>query len=181
MAKIPVENEGIRLVVGAVHALDEAEKAVVTAEAGVTAAEATLAKAREAKAKAELRLQEAIAHGRCDDDCPPIVPASNGHSSANGTPPVAQVQPKWVLPPSTPICWRIAFRLVENPEMDYQATAEAIWGKGLDKNVAKNRVGAQLSRLKDLGVIKTLGGNRYEVNLVRLSQLSKINIYPSGD
>lgn len=141
-----------------------------------------LIKAKEVETKTEAHLQEVIAHGRCDDDCPPIQ-ATNGSSQPtpglNGS---TQLRPQqeYVLPPSTPICWRIAFRLLENPELDYQCTAEAIWGSGLKKMVAKNRVNAQLTRLKTLRVIDSLGGNRYKVNVAKLVELSKIPVPPEA-
>ena len=75
---------------------------------------------------------------------------------------------------SSTICWRIAFQLLDNPELDYQATAEAIWGPGLNKTVAKNRVNGHVTRLRQLGIARSLGSNLFEINAIRLAEVSKI-------
>jgi hypothetical protein len=83
------------------------------------------------------------------------------------------VSPSTAALETAAICWRLGFQLLENPELDYQATAEAIWGPGLDKTVAKNRVNAHVTRLRQLGIARSLGGNRFEINATRLAELSK--------
>ncbi len=171
--------DGINSVIEAVHTLDLAKEKVTQLEGALSAA-------REDVEKADLRLRELVAHGVCQDDCPPPK-AVNGAKEAATTDATTVVIPSKkapqkqsvIVPEDTAICWKIAFRLLENPELDYQGTAEAIWGPGLDKKVAKNRVNAQVTRLKKLGVASALGGNRLEIDAAKLAELSKIPI-PEG-
>jgi hypothetical protein len=70
----------------------------------------------------------------------------------------------------------VAFQLLEHPELDYQATAEALWGPGLDAYTAKNRVNAHVSRLRQLGVARSLGSNKFDIDASKLVELSKMSV-----
>ena len=58
----------------------------------------------------------------------------------------------------------IALQLLRDPELDFMAVAEEIWGPGLDRKTARMRVYSGLSHLKRLGVARALGGCRYEID-----------------
>ena len=73
-----------------------------------------------------------------------------------------------------PIVWRIAFQLLADPVMDYQRTAERLWGLNLNKGVAKNRVNAHITQLRKMGVVTSLGNNRFAVNKELLAKHSKL-------
>lgn len=82
-----------------------------------------------------------------------------------------------------PKCWRVAFRLLRDPIVDYQAMARELWpNERLDRKTAKNRVNAQLTRLRrDLQVIQRTGSNRYEVNRAKLEELAPCPIPVSAE
>lgn len=167
--RVQNQPKGVDLVIEAVHALDEAKKARLQVEIA-------LQEAKTRESEAESRLHELIAQGRCDhgpNPEPSPVPSNGSTTSAkvNGRSVPLNLDDKTI-----PICWRIAWMLVAGPQLDYQQTAERIWGSGLDKTVAKNRVNAQVTRLKKLGVAKTLGGNRFEIDRQKLEVLSKLPV-----
>jgi hypothetical protein len=79
-------------------------------------------------------------------------------------------------PSGVPIFVRLAQRLLLNSELDYQQTAAEFWGPGLSHMVAKNRVNAHVTRLRQLGIARSLGSNRFEIDPIKLAELSKIPV-----
>ena len=127
---------------------EEAEKAELRAQGEVTLA--------------ERRLAELIATGACT--------AKNG--CAHGAPST----PASALPEDAPKLWKIAFILLEQPTLDYERTAERIWGPGLDKKTAKNRISSNIAMLKTLTVVERLGKNTFKVNRVKLAEKSGLPV-----
>lgn len=72
--------------------------------------------------------------------------------------------------------FRLAFYLIETPMLDYQTAADRIWGTGLERKVAKNRVSTHLARLRAAGIVTTQGSNRFVVDRERLAQLTGIGV-----
>lgn len=149
--------------------MDEAKKARL-------AVETALQEAKTRESEAESRLREIIAQGRCGHGPTPEPRPVESKDSTTNAKVNGRSVPLDLDDKTIPICWRIAWMLVGDPQLDYQQTAERIWGHGLDKTVAKNRVNAQVTRLKKLGVAKTLGGNRFEIDRQRLEVLSKLPV-----
>jgi hypothetical protein len=126
---------------------EEAEKAVVRAQGAVAAA--------------ERRLAELMSVGVCSSE--------NCGSNHRQT----QRLQYALNDESVPVVWRIGFMLAANPHLDYFGTAEAIWGPGLDKKVAKNRVNANIAQLRKLGVATALGKNTFQFDREMLTKRSK--------
>lgn len=166
------EPEPVEQIAAAVHAWEEAKRSVEELQAALAEAEL-----RAAEAKA---LVGRIAAVMASQEPAPEQP----HIAAFE----AQKSPIWKIKvtkspyrslienPAVSICWRLAFILLEDPVLDYQKTAELFWGSGLDKSVAKNRVNAQMTRLRKLDIVKTLGSNRYEVDRARLAEKSRLQV-----
>ncbi len=178
--RVQDQPDGIDALITAVHAVDAAEAAIVEIRVRHQA-ELAEAEARITQARANVRLVAAGA--RCEDDCPEPIHGTNGatkHTNGatkhtNGVSKVATMAPSKLAPEDDPKiakCWRIAFMLLKDPVLDYQRTAERLWGPVVDKQVAKNRVNAQLTRLKKLLVIKSLGNNQYRVDRAMFAQKS---------
>ncbi len=152
------QPEGIELIAEAVHAWEAAKAKTATAEV-------TLHKARAEEAAAVERLRALVAAGRCDHPSD----ARHGIKGVNGAGPKPLVS---IDDESVPKVWRIGFMLFADPVLDYQGTAERLWGPGLDKKTAKNRVNAHVTHLKTLGVIETCGSNTFRVNPAKLAEHS---------
>jgi hypothetical protein len=192
--KVSETPDGIALISDAVHGIDSLKAreevqrtAVAEARAVLEEREAELTKTAKQRLAAEDRLRALIASGACAADCghdhgqakvqAPDIGKSNGvngvsHSKSNGT---HAPSPKPLIAlddEDHPIVWRIAFMLYANPVLDYRATADALWGPGLSPAKLKNRIGAHLTHLKTLGVVKSVGNNRYEVNAAKLAEHS---------
>jgi hypothetical protein len=180
--KLSEQPTGLDLVRSAVYASDAAKQKVVDQEAVVAqkrvdlaSEEAVLAKLRGDHAQAERRLADLIAGGSC----------AHHQITPSASTPVPDANPKNVTAKpvvalddqSVPIKWRIAAMLLVDPILDYQATAARLWGP-LDNKTAKNRLSSQLQQLRQVGVIETLGSNRFKVDAVKLAELSGL---PVGD
>lgn len=183
---------GIERIKEAVHQSDrlagivsEKQAVVDQKRAELVEAENDLAKARGAHATAERVLAELVASGGCtpENGCSPdhpihmpepkpngVAPKPNGVSAA-ATP---RPKPQYALDDkSVPVLWRIGFMLLADPVLDYFGTAEVIWGPGLSKAIAKNRVNANIAQLRNLGVVTALGNNTFKVNREMLAKKSK--------
>ncbi len=71
---------------------------------------------------------------------------------------------------------KLAFILVENPRLDYQAAADRIWGPGLPFAKAKNRISTLLWTLRKLGIVTTKGGKVHQIDRARLSVISGLPV-----
>lgn len=71
---------------------------------------------------------------------------------------------------------KLAFILVENPRLDYQAAADRIWGPGLPFAKAKNRISTLLWTLRKLGIVTTKGGKVHQIDRARLSVISSLPV-----
>lgn len=153
-------TDGIHDVISAVHAFEAAEKARNELAAALAEAEARVEQAR-------LRLAQFA--GLAGSAAPAPVKASpeNIGSAAAEMPEHLRAI---LQDESLAICWRIAKVLVEDPVLNYQATAEILYGPDVDKGVAKNRVNSHVSALKKLGVVTALGSNHHEVDKVKLAE-----------
>lgn len=163
--RVTQQPDGIDLIVAAARELEAARQQVQEAEAA-------LDEARADEILAFQRLQELVNQGQCAGNHAPAQkrPDSGSRSSRSSSFDDQRI----------PIIWRIAFMLLEDPVLDYQRTAERIWGPGVDKDVAKNRVNAQMARMKNLGVAKTLGSRRYEIDRARLAEASGLPVPDNG-
>lgn len=186
--------EGIDTIVAAVHEIDrlgvvvsEREGAVQRKRDELAAVEAELTKAKDEHAGARAHLASLVATGACTtESCSYTHPKPNGQAKTNGASNAAHTNgvhtngttpkktgPKYALnDESVPIVWRIGFMLLHDPVLDYQRTAEAIWGAGLEAYTAKNRVNAHVAQLRKLGVVESKGNNRFLVNRKALAEKS---------
>ena len=175
MFRVKRTPTGIEKIKKAVYEADDAQRKVVEAED-------VLAKAKREHAAAEARLAELVAAGACAgaNGCShhdePL--AAETRTGEPATCVIAETEQKALVAlddESVPKKYRIAFALLANPILDYQRTAEGIWGP-LAKGVAKNRVNSQMQTLKAEDIVETLGQNRYRVNRERLAERSGIPI-----
>jgi hypothetical protein len=168
--KVSEQPVGIDLVREAVHKLDASEKRIADQEAVVAqkranlaSEEAVLAKLRAEHAQAEQRLADLISTGSCAHHHDHVDPS-------NIVNPIVALEDK-----SVPIKWRIACMLLVDPILDYQETAARLWGSS-DKRTNKNRVNAHIQQLRRLGVLRTLGSNKFEVDRAKLAELSGLPV-----
>lgn len=182
---------GIERIKQAVHQSDRLQAVVSEKQAVVEQkrreleeAENDFARARGAHAENERLLAELVASGGCtpENGCSHEVHASfapttepKTPSKANGVAaPKPKPKPQYALDDkSVPVLWRIGFMLLADPVLDYFGTAEAIWGPGLSKAIAKNRVNANIAQLRKLGVAKALGNNTFKIDREMLAKKSK--------
>jgi hypothetical protein len=147
------------------------------------AAQTELGKRRLAHAAAERRLADLIASGACttENGC------SHGHAvsasdiativNATGNPANDTTETFAVLDQQDmPIRWRIALMLLANPVLDYQGTAERLYGPGLDYLTAKNRVNGHVTSLRKAGVLTRLGANTFRIDPAMLAELSGLPV-----
>lgn len=173
---------GIEMIKDAVHGVERLARKVAEQEALVgekraelAAHEAELLKRRAAVAAAERRLHSLVASGACaTHGC------THGHeavANTNSGGDVPEVPLVSLDDQSVSIKWRIAFMLLADPVLDYQKTAERLYGP-LDPTTAKNRVNAHVQVLRNEGVVKTVGSNRFVVDRQKLAERSGL---PVGD
>jgi hypothetical protein len=178
--RVTEQPTGIDLVRQAVYASDAAKQKVADQEAVVAqkradlaSAEAMLAKLRGEHADAEQRLADLITGGSCVHHHPVPLPVANPKNV--DAKPVVTLEDK-----SVPIKWRIACMLLVDPVLDYQGTAARLWGPS-DNKTAKNRVNAHVQELRRLGVVETLGSNKFRVDAMKLAELSGLPVVaPAG-
>lgn len=152
-----LQPEGMQLIVDAVHRIDDAKARLAEAEKAVEEARAEVA-------QANADLNALVAHGQCGSECEP---AAQRQAAPPKEPPV-DTGPS-LDDESVKIVWRIAFQLWRDPVLDYQYVARMIWGE-LDKTKAKNRVNAHVTQLRKDNIVKTLGGNRFELDVDRFRE-----------
>lgn len=157
---------GIERVKEAVYASDAAKQKVADAQAALAMAQAEYR-------VAEANLASLIASGACAADCASLDHEhTNGHVTNGAVYAPARAKPLYALTDkAVPKVWRIAFMLLADPILDYAYTSSTLWGP-CSKATAKNRVGAHLTHLKKLGVIKSLGANKYAVDKAKLAEQS---------
>lgn len=147
--------DGIDLIRAAVHDVDSRADKVARAQAEYEAA-------RE-------RLRSLIASGACNASCTNAGPAVTPIIA--GKPPLINLDD-----PKVAKLWRLAFMLLANPVLDYQATAQRFYKDAPDALTAKNRVNAHMSQLRKLGIVKSIGERTFEIDRKRLAEKSKIPI-----
>lgn len=146
----------------------QAVRTLEAADAKVAEAEEALTAARQEQERAAKHLDSLIAHGRCTPDvCP---------DAGREAPPVNDRTPA-LDDPSVSIIWRIAFHLWRTGGvLKCREIAEGIYGPGLDRIKAKNRVNSHMTQLRKDGVIMPVGRALYEVDQHRLAELSGIQV-----
>jgi hypothetical protein len=175
---------GIDLVKRAVHEIDRISALVAECDAVVQKKRAELADAdqaldaaRKTLAAAEGQLAALVTTGRCGHEPLQAAPPSNLHVLFPAPKlPRAKNEPVVTKPPhpildeqAIPKVWRIALMLADDPVLDYQGTAAKLWGPGLPKHVAKNRVNANIAQLRKLGVVvESLGNNEFKIDRAKL-------------
>jgi len=172
---------GIEMIKDAVHGVERLARKVTEQEALVgekraelAAHEAELLKRRAAVAAAERRLHSLVASGACATrGCIHGDEAANSNSNTTGD--VPEVPLVSLDDQSVSIKWRIAFMLLADPVLDYQKTAERLYGP-LDPTTAKNRGNAHVQVLRNEGVVKTVGSNRFVVDRQKLADRSGLPV-----
>jgi hypothetical protein len=150
---------GIELIAAAVHDADAAKAKITQLNEALRAAEQELL-------MADARLASLVASGACT--------AENGCTrdhTVKQPPPASAILGDTTIPK----IWRIALMLLADPVLNYQKTALQLWGPS-DFKTAKNRVNGHMTYLRKLGVVQTLGSNRFLVdraNLVEKSGLAE--------
>ena len=168
--RVTNQPNGIELIIAASAAVEEARRSVGECRTALNLA-------IEAEAKALKRLAELVAVGGCSDQ-------THGVPKTSPPPQTSELPKSVVDDPNVPKQWRVAFALLEQDRLDYQRTAERIWGPVTNKKEAddaKNRISSNLQTLRKLGVVETLGSNRYRVNRELLAKLSGIPVPPAEE
>lgn len=147
--------------------LEAARKRIEVQKRGLEAAKVALTDAEAMLAVALAQEKEALERlAAIEAEPPPRAPRPRPARAV--APPPARPPDPVLKDRSIPIVWRIAIMLLHDPVLDYQSTAEALWGP-LDHRTAKNRVNAHVTQLRRMGVAKTLGGNRFEIDREQLA------------
>lgn len=145
---------GIEMIAAAVHEVDAARSKITQLNEALRAAQDDLRVAEQA-------LVSLVASGAC--------------SGENACTHAVTAVPDPLADKSVRIIWRIALMLLANPVLDYQMTALRLWGPS-DRVTAKNRVNAHMQQLRKLGIVKTLGSNRFWVDVEKLAEKSGVAI-----
>lgn len=78
--------------------------------------------------------------------------------------------------PTIPKIWRIAFMLEANPVLDYQTTAQMLYGN-LDSKMARIRVNSHMSSLRKLGIVQSTGARVFKIDLELLVEKSGFHVH----
>ena len=159
----PLQPEGIELIAAAVHEWEAAREELAQAEI-------SLREARSKVDQAAAKVRQLAVHAQCTDECPDRGKGGARESKYDSI----------IVDQEVPIVWRLGFMLLRDPVLDYQAAAATIWDDNPDKKTAKNRVNVHVQRLKSMGVVSSLGSNRFEIDPTLLAEKSGVPI-PGGD